>query len=233
MPSSNIHSFIKSSSKPYNFPVYATTSFSMPGTGLLLVDIQQGLNHPTYWGTQRSTPNFETNITKLLSSFRITLDTHILHVCHHSTFESSPLHPSKPGVAFMDFAAPLPSEAVFSKTTSSPFTENGLEQVIKDLELDVLVVAGLTTAHCVSTTVRLASNLRVVDHPYGSVIRGGNAGVKGDLVLVSDATATFSVSIEGREFDAETVHRVHLATMKDEFCAIQTTEEVLRRLLGY
>ncbi|CZT23850.1 related to amidases related to nicotinamidase [Ramularia collo-cygni] len=193
-------------------------------TGLLLIDIQKGFNHPTHWGSSRSTPQFEANIASLLSAFR-NAGAHIFHVCHHSTFEASPLHPSKESAEFMPYAAPLLAEKVFPKTTNSPFIETALEQAIKSQGIKRLVVCGLMTAHCVATTVRMASNLNVVKHSYG--ILNLDEQTRGAMALVSDGTATFDVDFEGKSYDAETVHAVHLATMKNEFCDVETTEEVL------
>ncbi|KAK2600116.1 hypothetical protein QQS21_005131 [Conoideocrella luteorostrata] len=200
-------------------------------TALLLIDIQQGFRDPAHWGTERSTPKFEENIAKLLEAFRAAENTEILHVCHHSPFDASPLHPSKPGVNFMEYAAPLPSERVFSKTTNSPFIETDLEAVIKGLDVDRLVVVGLMTAHCVATTLRMAANLRVVDHSYGCPIRNEGSGLSAEIILLEDATATFNVGHNGKNYDAETVHAVHLATMKDEFCDVGTTDQVIQSLI--
>lgn len=194
---------------------------------LLLVDIQQGFNDPTHWGTKRSTPEFEANVAKLLDAFRKANAT-VLHVCHHSTFPASPLHPSKPGAEFMPYAAPLPTERVFPKTTNSPFVETDLEKVIRSLNPKHLVMGGLMTAHCVSTTMRAASNLRVLDHSYGCTVKEDVP--TGKISLVEDATATFNVFYNDKEFDAETVHAVHLASMKDEFCDIATTEQIVAGL---
>lgn len=130
----------------------------------------------------------------------------------------------------MKYAAPLPTERVFVKTTNSPFVETDLANVIRSLDLDRLVVVGLMTAHCVATTLRMAANLRVVDHSYGCPIRNEGDGPSAEIVLVEDATATFNVAYHGKNYDAETVHDVHLATMKDEFCDIGKTNDVIRAL---
>ena len=131
----------------------------------------------------------------------------------------------------MPCAAPFASERVFPKTTNSPFVETDLEKVIRELRVDRLVIVGLMTAHCVSTTLRAASNLRVVDHSYGCTIKPDEPA-KGEIILVEDATATFNVVHDGKEYDAETVHAVHLASLKDEFCDLMTTMQVLE-LLGH
>ncbi|KAJ6143911.1 isochorismatase family hydrolase [Penicillium samsonianum] len=200
-----------------------------PRSALLLIDIQQGFSHPTHWGTQRSTPKFEQNVAALLATFRATPGAHVLHVCHHSTFPGSPLHPSKPGSDFMPYAQPINGERVFSKTTNSPFVETDLAEVLQKLDLQRLVVIGLMTAHCVSTTLRAASNLRVVNHGYGCIVKDGSEP-QAEIILVQDATATFNVDFEGRNYEAEAVHEIHLATMKDEFCDLATTDQVILKM---
>ena len=200
-----------------------------PRTALLLIDIQQGFNDPSYKG--RSTPTFEANIAKLLAASRAAENTHIIHIAHHSRFEDSPLHPSKPGVQFMDYAAPLPSEIIRSKDVNSAFIGTDLESVIRDLGIARLVVAGLTTGHCVSTSVRMASNLRVVDHPHGGGVAAGHDAPE-EIILVSDATAMYTLSYAGEEIDGDTLHTMNLATLHDEFCVVRNTAEVLRLLNG-
>jgi isochorismate hydrolase len=51
---------------------------------------------------------------------------------------------------------------------------------------------------------------------------------KGRIVLVSDATATFSKG----DFDAETVHKVSVASLDGEFADVIGTEEVVEALKG-
>lgn len=197
---------------------------------LLLVDIQQGFEHPSHWGASRSTPEFESNVARTLSAFRANAKATVLHVCHHSPFPASPLHPSNPGVKFMKCAAPIEGEQIFPKTTNSPFIETKAGEVIKQLNPDLLVICGLMTAHCVSTTLRMASNLRLVNHNYGCVVKDGGSGGNGEIILLDDATATFSLDYGGKTYDAESVHAIHLASMKDEFCDIASTEDVIKRI---
>ncbi|KAJ6779808.1 hypothetical protein PWT90_01500 [Aphanocladium album] len=197
---------------------------------LLLVDIQQGFDGTTHWGATRSTPTFEENVRKLLTAFRENKNATVLHVCHHSPFPASPLHPSKAGANFMECAAPVGDEQVFPKTTNSPFLETKVGDVIKDLKADRLVICGLMTAHCVSTTVRMASNLRLVEHSYGCVDKAGGPLGKAEIFLVDDATATFSVEYGGKTYDAESVHAIHLASMKDEFCDVTSTDNIVKML---
>ncbi|KAB2574507.1 putative isochorismatase family protein [Lasiodiplodia theobromae] len=188
--------------------------------GLLLIDIQQGFDHPTHWGKSRSTPDFETNVASILDTFRAKVEPgDIFHVCHHSTSAASPLHPVRGNVAFQPYAAPRPDEPVFSKSVNSGFIGTNLEKAIRERKITTLVVVGLTTDHCVSTTVRMAANLHVV-----SDINELNPG---RILLIKDATATYEKTIDGKSYDAELVHSVHLASLNNEFCEVMTTSEMI------
>ena len=64
-----------------------------------------------------------------------------------------------------------------------------------------------------STTVRFAANLDIV----------GTVSGDGEILLVSDGCAAF----EKPGIDAETVHRVNLATLNGEFCRVVTASEAI------
>ncbi|KAJ5100351.1 hypothetical protein N7456_006403 [Penicillium angulare] len=219
---------------------------SLP-TALILIDNQSAFTHPdnlSDWGTGRSNPLYEVNIQALLLAFRSARTAsstfmEVIHIFHSSVTPGSPLHPSHPnnGIRPLDFATPASdgSEPVFWKSVNSSFIGTDLEAHLREKNIRQIIVAGLTTDHCVSTTVRMAANLGVVDRMLdeGPVkIKSDGTHVKdvrvqkGRIVLVPDATATFGKG----GFDAETVHAVSVASLDGEFCEAIGAEEVVKML---
>jgi nicotinamidase-related amidase len=182
----------------------------MSKTALLLIDIQKGFDDHRFWG-ERNNPAFEGNVVKLLADFRAA-GKPVIHIQHNSIHADSPLRPGQAGNEFKPEAVPLEGEPIIGKTVNSAFIGTNLEQYLHEQAIDTLVVAGLTTDHCVSTTVRMA----------------GNLGFK--VFLLEDATATFAKrSLTGGWVIADEVHRVNLASLNGEFCEVLKTEALLAR----
>ena len=175
---------------------------------LLIVDVQQGLKDPK-WGP-RNNPEAEENIGRLLAHWRAS-GRPIIHIQHCSTEPDSPLRPDRPGNAFQDVVAPQAGEPIFQKTVNSAFIGTDLEAYLRQREIATLVVVGLTTNHCVSTTVRMAGNLGFTTY------------------VVSDATATFDrAGPDGTVYKAAQVHDISLASLHGEFATVVATETLLK-----
>jgi len=181
-------------------------------TALLLIDVQQGLDDPR-WGA-RNNPDAERNIAALLAAWRRT-QRPVIHVQHMSREPDSPLRPDRPGNAFKPEAVPQPGEPVFHKAVNCAFIGTALEAHLRAHRIDTVVVVGITTNHCVSSTVRMAANLGFT------------------VVVVSDGTATFErTGPDGDHHSAELMHRVALASLHGEFAAVRRTSELLAELAG-
>ncbi len=179
---------------------------------LIVIDMQQGFDDP-YWG-ERNNLLCEANVAALIAAFR---QAHlpVVHVQHMSDEARSPLRPGQSGNDFKAEALPLPGEKVFQKSVNSAFIGTDLESYLRAANITSLILCGLTTDHCVSTTTRMAANL----------------GFK--VILVSDATATFSrTGIDGRLWSANDIHHSALASLNQEFAQVITLEQAIALLLN-
>jgi len=99
----------------------------------------------------------------------------------------------------VDELAPLPDELVIDKNSSGAFNGTAIDQLLRNMEIETLVVTGLATDMCVETTSRDAAD------------RGYN------VIVVEDATATFMPAH----------HRAALSAMARVFTQVWITERVL------
>ena len=175
---------------------------------LILIDVQDGLDDP-YWGV-RNNPDAEQNMVRLLTAWR-EQGRPVYFIHHQSKLPQSPLRPGQPGNAIKQIVAPRPDEPVISKTENSAFIGTDLEARLRAAGHETLVLIGLTTDHCVSTTTRMAKNLGFAP------------------VVVSDATATFDrVSpLSGRHYTADEIHEAELTSLNGEFAVVAGTDAVL------
>lgn len=174
---------------------------------LIIIDIQKGFEDPK-WG-KRNNPQAEKNIAKLLAIWR-NKNLPIFHIKNDSTEKNSPLRPELPGNAFKEIVTPMKNEPVLIKKVNSSFIGTNLEKRLKKQQIENIVVVGLTTDHCVSTTVRMADNL------------GFN------VWIVSDATATFNrTGFNGKNYSAEHMHQLALVQLQDEFATVVDTNYFL------
>lgn len=179
-------------------------------TALISIDVQQAFDDPC-WG-RRNNPDAERHIAALLAAWRAG-GRPVFHVQHHSMSPGGRFRPGRPGFAHKLDAAPLAGEPVIVKTVNSAFIGTDLELRLRAAGIDTLVIVGLTTDHCVSTTTRMAGNLGFMTW------------------IVADATACFErVGPDGRCFSAELMHDAALASLHGEFATVVWTETLLGAL---
>lgn len=169
---------------------------------LLLIDIQKGFEDIEYWGGQRNNLDAEENAGKILDLWR-KKEWPIFHIKHCSSFPFSKLAEGQPGNEFQEVVKPLDNEIVIKKTVNSAFIGTNLKDQLDFLKTNHLIIVGLTTDHCISTTVRMAGN-------YGY-----------QTYVVSDATATFNKKgVDGKHFSAQQIHETALASLNEEFATV-------------
>ncbi|GAK08504.1 isochorismatase family protein [Geomicrobium sp. JCM 19038] len=171
---------------------------------LVLVDFQKAFEEPS-WG-EFSTPKAVFKASELLHYFRDQGGL-VIHIQHTRTDPVSLFYKGSLTHSFMEPVLPVEDEMIIQKDVNSSFIGTNLESVLKEHGVLEVIIAGFTTQHCVSTTVRMS----------------GNLGFK--TTLVSDATSASAIA----PYDAQTIHEVTLATLRDEFADIVTTEELLLR----
>ncbi|PID37233.1 MAG: cysteine hydrolase [Rhodobacterales bacterium] len=172
--------------------------------GLLLIDIQQAFADPV-WGS-RNNPEAEQMAGALLTRFRAA-SAPVFHVRHLSTNPESPLHPARGQIGYHPAVAPAPGEPSFDKSVNSAFIGTGLEAALREAGVTEVVICGLTTPHCVSTSTRMAANLGFT------------------VTLVEDACAAFDSNADtrwrpGPAPSAQDIHIAALDHLNGEFARV-------------
>ncbi|PAD25027.1 cysteine hydrolase [Niallia circulans] len=174
---------------------------------LIIVDVQKAFDNKK-WG-ERNNLNAEVNISKILQFWR-EKGWLVIHIQHTSDNPDSVFHPNNEGFAIKEIVAPIDKEGIINKKVNSSFIGTNLEDFLIANEVTTVVITGLTTPHCVSTTTRMSGNLGF------------------DTYLISDATAAFGMKDQdGTYYDAAAIHNISLATLHEEFATILTTDKLL------
>jgi nicotinamidase-related amidase len=178
---------------------------------LLVLDVQKGFDDP-FWGG-RNNPYAEENILNLLTEWR-KRGWEVIYSQHLSLLPNSPLnYKNKVGVEFKGIIRPLPHEVVFQKNVNSAFIGTKLESYLRDKQITSVIITGLSTQHCVSTTTRMSANLGF------------------ETFLVEDASAAFEITDHtGTTHSPEDVHMHEVAALHNEFATIVKTDELLAEL---
>ena len=178
-------------------------------TALLLIDVQKAFAHKS-WG-RRNNPDAEDNITVLLKRSR-EKELPVIHIQHISKNPNSLFYLNQNGAEFMDFVLPRVDERVFQKEVNSAFIGTDLNEFLKSKKINSLVVVGFTSDHCVSTSVRMASNLGF------------------QVFVIGDATVTFDRMMDNIHYKAELIHEINLVSLHKEFATVLTTKDMIEQL---
>lgn len=181
-------------------------------TALILIDVQAAFLEREQAGERRNNPQAVANMARLLEAFR-DRGLAVFHIRHASTSPNSPLRPERSGFQPIAETRERDGEPVVVKSVNSAFIGTDLEQRLRAGGFESLVIAGITTNHCVETTTRMA----------------GNMGF--DARLVADACYTFDrVGFTGQIETAESIHQMTLSNLSGEFATIETTDSVVAML---
>ena len=108
---------------------------------------------------------------------------------------------------------PKEGEIILTKNVNSAFIGTGLDEILKNLNVNTLVIVGMTTNHCISTSVRMAGNLGY------------------ETFLINDSTACYNtLGFDGEEIDCEVIYNISIANLKDEFAKIINSKKLFNLL---
>lgn len=143
-------------------------------TALLVVDVQESFRQRRIWSAS-SNPDVVRDVNRLVDAARS--DGHkVIWVLHSEPGSGGPFDPESGFVRLLDGLTPAPGEPRITKTSRNAFTTTNLAQLLTQLNVGHLVVAGIQTEQCCETTTRLAADLGY------------------EVSFVTEATATFPIT---------------------------------------
>ena len=177
---------------------------------LLPIDMQKAFDHapwPNSWNK-----HVDANGLAILAAWR-KAKLPIIHVQHNSAQEGSSLAPGHSGNNFRPGFAPLAGEPLVTKSVNAAFIGTDLDLRLRRLGITTIYTFGISTDMCVSTTIRVGSNMGY------------------EMVLIEDACNCFELpNRSGGTIPAKTIHDANVATLEMEFCTVMTTGELARKL---
>lgn len=173
---------------------------------LIPIDMQRAFDADPW--PRRWNEKLDENGLALLASWRAT-GRQIIHVRHDSVEPNSTLRPEAPGNAHRPGFEPQADEPMVTKSVNAAFIGTDLDLRLRRLGATTVVLFGISTDMCVSTSVRV----------------GANMGYK--IILVEDACDCFELPDgEGGMIPARDIHRAHVATLRHEFATVLRTAEL-------
>ena len=179
-------------------------------TALLVIDVQWD-----YWRIklpQVPPAHFLKKLKSLISYCR-NEKVKVIFIKHVSRNERSTyFNEGTEGVEIMEEIKPLENEDVIVKHTPGAFFNTNLQELLKENDIDSLVITGLMTDHCCDTTTREAHALGYRNY------------------FIGDCTATFDMKDrEGNHISREEIQRIELAILSNGFATCLDSEELLSR----
>lgn len=133
----------------------------------------------------------------------------IVHVQHIGSPASSFFKPGTTGAEIRREVLPAVGEALIVKEYPSGFRKTALEETLRKLGADELVVCGMMTHMCVDTTVRAAADLGFA------------------VTLIADACATKDLAYGGVTVPAAHVQAAYLAALDGTFAQVVNADELV------
>lgn len=176
--------------------------------GLLLIDIQND-----YFPGGRCElfqPEQAAEKAKLLLQYFRSRGLPVLYIQHVSESPAGGFFlPGTEGVMIHSSVSPQGEERVLVKHSPNSFFRTELEAVLRELEIEQLVVCGMMSHMCVDSTVRAARELGF------------------SVLLAEDACTTKELSLANAQIPAQIVHRAFMAALGGAFAQVIQAGELI------
>lgn len=183
----------------------------MKKTAMLLVDIQNDY-FPKGKFEQEGAEAASANAAKALAEFRIR-KLPVVHIRHESLGEGAAFfQPGSHGAEIHTSVAPADGEKVITKHFPNSFRETALEQELRSMGVERVVITGMMTLMCIDATVRAANDLGF------------------EIVVLGDACAGRSLEFGGLEIPAAHVHGAFLAALQMYYAEVVNTGSFIQTL---
>lgn len=183
----------------------------MKSTALILVDIQNDY-FPGGKFELEGADAATKKAAKVLAEFRSRQMT-VIHVHHEDIKEVAGFFlPGSEGAKTHVSVAPADKEKVIIKHFPNSFLKTDLEQELRSLGVERVVIAGMMTFMCIDATSRAASDLGF------------------EVVVLHDACAAKSLEFDGVEVSAPEVHAASLAALQMFYADVTDTASFLLTL---
>jgi nicotinamidase-related amidase len=133
----------------------------------------------------------------------------IIHIQHLASASGTFFLPNTVGQEIHKNVTPLPGEKLIIKNYPNSFRETELLDYLQSISSTELVFVGMMTHMCIDATVRAAKDFEF------------------ECTLISDATATRDLEINGKNVKAADVQNAFLAGLSSFYATVKTTEEYL------
>ncbi len=181
----------------------------MSKKALVVIDLQNDYFPGGKWVLEGINSAAE-KASRLIALFRETNDS-VIHVKHEFLTDDSPFFsPGSVGASIHEKVSPSKGEPVVLKHQINSFRDTDLKEVLRQKNIDELVICGAMSHMCVDATTRAAAD-------FGYL-----------CTLIHDACATRELEFNGSRIPAQQVHADHMATLGFAYANIISTENYLK-----
>ncbi len=137
----------------------------------------------------------------------------VIHVQHIAIRPGATFFlPDTPGADFHANVRPLPEESIIQKNFPNSFHETPLLDILREKQVNRLVICGMQTNMCIDATTRAAAD-------YGF-----------ECVVAADACAARNLTFDGHMVPAEQVHHAFLAALQGSYAKVLKVDQLLAQL---